>query len=723
MKSNYALGLVVGVENMFTKGAKEIQEEYKRLSKSNAKLQENLKDVSAYKKQKEELKSYRQEMKKMGTPTEEAEFKLKNLTNSLSSYSRRLKKAGIDTSDLTFEQEKLQKQLNRTTQAMNKAGNNRLAQAGANAAKDAAYLAPPAIALAITGLTLNQTESAAAAQTNRPLSEIKDWRPELIDIETKTARSYDEILALKVKATQSGYNDSDANDLVMTTSQIANVFKLDVNEIFMAQTRMMKAYNISAERSADLITRTLQLGGDDKQDLLDTIAEYTPVLSGKGLSIDSVMAQLLAGKQSGAWNYDKMGDSIKESIQAIFTDVGEFSKLVGSDNKKGVIDELVKDKDEALNLKNAAYELHNALNKGEDITKEYANLMMLTARLQQTDKRASRTILQHVMGNVGAEDMGDKTFAAMAKASHDPSSVLGDYEGATDKANDTATTATMALTASLGSVWRSVSTIFADLENGFEGMFKTVSSGLTSISKEASENKLVAGSLAVAGIVASGLASRKALQYASKKLFGLNPKSKDAESLLKPMTAASGVGDIGTSKLKNLARGAGKIIKPLGYALTAGSVASSVKDGEYEEAAKFAGSIVGGVMGAKLGGSLGAIAGPWGMAAGGIAGGAVGSIFGEAGIDKVMSYITSNDKEESSAVDVATTGLKQEEQREQRMALMSSSFGITINPTITIESGAVVPADFESQLLTALRVSTPELTGQLSETLNSIMNR
>ncbi len=711
MKSNYALGLVVGVKNQFTKGSKEIQEEYKKLSKSNAKLQENLKDIAAYEKVKAELKSYRQEIKKMNQPTEEAEMKLKALTGSLSSYSRRLKKAGVDTSDLTFEQEKLQKQLKRTTSAMNNASNassSMFTMASEDTLAGAAASGTVVGALSIEGIMVNRAERNAAASTGMSLNDVQDWRDDIVDIESKTSLPYQQILNAKMQARQSGYSGDEAQELAMETSKLAAVFtQWDPREILPALTRTMKSMDITAAKAADLLAVTAQKSGDDKGDLLETFTEYMPLFAGKGLSAESIAAQFLAGKKAGAFNYDKVGDSIKEMLQAKMTDPTEFAKLVGDGKNQGDIDKLITNKEAAESFKNAVYDLRYALENGGDINKEYSDVMMQMAGFYQTDKGAARNIAEGVFGNIGAEDLGNRVIQKMAEASANPNAVLGDYKGTLDEAINTAISPTQKLMTSLSSLFRNVSTSVTELENAFEGVINTVSNGITTISESAGDNPLIAAALATSASLASFMGASKGYKLIKGRYDKFFPGD---ETQVKSAPKSSG-------RFSRLIGGAGKIVKPLGMVLGAGALAKSAYDGDYQETGKLAGSLAGGLAGAQLGAMAGALAGPLGIAAGGLLGGALGSVIGEESISALMNYISPNtDKEIKEATTQASEG---EIALAKNNKLESQSLQINIDAPLTIESGTTVPDDFEERFNAMLRNATPGMVEQLRETMNN----
>lgn len=93
---------------------------------------------------------------------------------------------------------------------------------------------------------------------------------------------------------------------------IAAVFDQDVSEVTAAAGVAMKNFKVDSQKALDVITYGFQKGGDYSGELLDTIREYSPQFVSLGLSIEQSMGILIAGAQAGAWNLDKVGDSLKE---------------------------------------------------------------------------------------------------------------------------------------------------------------------------------------------------------------------------------------------------------------------------------------------------------------------------------------------------------------------------------------------------------------------------
>ncbi|HHP0469589.1 TPA: phage tail tape measure protein [Vibrio harveyi] len=767
MKNNYALGLVVGIQNQFTKGAKEIQDEYKKLTTEHNKLQTKVKDVEAYKKAQAELKNYKAELQAMGSPSEDASAKLQKMTNELSRQSRALKKAGVDTNDLAASQNKLQNELGQTARQIQSMGNVEMMSAESLAGYGVS--GATVVAGAQSGMNTNRIERQAAASTDMSLETIQSWRNELADIETETARPYQEILQTRIQASKSGYDDKTALELTRTASQLSTAFS-DLNwqpqDIIAAQTRMMKSFDISAQEASDLIAVTARKTGDDKGDLLDTLSEYSSTFADKGLDAKTVVAQLVAGRQAGVWNYDKIGDQLKETLNARLSDPDEFKKLVGDGTKAGNVDTLIKDPEQAAAFKSALFEMRNAVKTGEGTGSAYANMMMQLSSFQETDKGAARNLAEGVGGTILAEDIGARGIKAIAEASNDPLAVLGEYEGTLADAMEVVISPTQRLTSEILALGRAVSTVWTDIENGMGGMFDSVSDGISSIREAANDNVLVSGALTAGAAATSAYGAYSALkrgkfikdkmkEFTSGRVSGdigkplknhkphipdipdinVRPKNTPPAPKISPSypgklkTLMAGIEDsVGSNKLKGILSGItdklsfqnlGKVFKPLALVAGAAPLAKSVYDGDYKEAGKLAGSLGGGIAGAKLGAIAGTLGGPIGIGVGGVAGGIIGSIFGEQAIEEIMDFFAPDTIKE---IETVTEQVQEMDNSVSNTQVSTNApIQLAISAPITIESGAIVPEDFQHQLITAFRNITPELSIQLKEAFGELV--
>lgn len=108
------------------------------------------------------------------------------------------------------------------------------------------------------------------------------------------------------------YDDGSLDQAIMDATTLSNVFGADVKDTTKAASVMMKNFGIDGSTAFDLITTGFQNGGDYAGDLLDTLTEYSPQFVSMGMSAADMMGILIKGAQSGAFNLDKIADSVKE---------------------------------------------------------------------------------------------------------------------------------------------------------------------------------------------------------------------------------------------------------------------------------------------------------------------------------------------------------------------------------------------------------------------------
>lgn len=81
------------------------------------------------------------------------------------------------------------------------------------------------------------------------------------------------------------------------------------------QARMLQGFNrlgVEGEHALDLVTVAMQRTGDPADDLLDTFYEYGPQFERLGFSAEDMTQTLVSGLEAGAFNSDKVADSVKE---------------------------------------------------------------------------------------------------------------------------------------------------------------------------------------------------------------------------------------------------------------------------------------------------------------------------------------------------------------------------------------------------------------------------
>lgn len=217
---------------------------------------------------------------------------------------------------------------------------------------------------------------------------------------------------LAVKQHMSELNDADLSKITQQAMSISQTFDEDVGAISRSADMLMKQYGISSEEAMDKITWGFQNNLNYSGEFLDSLSEYSVYANEFGMNVDQMMSMLQTGYENGAFQLDKVGDSIKES----------FLRL--SDMGKGE-QEAIK----ALGL--SADTIMSQINAGgESASKAYEQVNMALA---STKDETERNALMVALYGTQAEDVGMKVIEAMGGASN----LIGDTTGKAQALNET----------------------------------------------------------------------------------------------------------------------------------------------------------------------------------------------------------------------------------------------------------------------------------------------
>ncbi|MGP9039821.1 phage tail tape measure protein [Cytobacillus kochii] len=185
----------------------------------------------------------------------------------------------------------------------------------------------------------------------------------------------------------------------------------DQRETLRATNVLMKQFGMTASEAMDFMTKGFQDNLDYSGEFLDSISEYSTYYSEFGMTAEDMFAKFKSGAETGAFQLDKIGDSMKE-----FT-------LRSKDGSKSSTEAF-----ETLGLN--AKEMTKQFNKGgEDAKKAFTKVVKA---LQDTDDETKRNTASTNLFGTQYEDLGEKAFDAMLEASKG----LENVEGATKKASD-----------------------------------------------------------------------------------------------------------------------------------------------------------------------------------------------------------------------------------------------------------------------------------------------
>lgn len=105
------------------------------------------------------------------------------------------------------------------------------------------------------------------------------------------------------------------DELRKTTEQailMRDTFGFEVVDSINTVDGLMKNFGITSEQAYNLIAQGAQNGANKNDDMLEILNEYGPQFSSLGLSATDFTNTLIAGAESGAFQIDKIGDSVKE---------------------------------------------------------------------------------------------------------------------------------------------------------------------------------------------------------------------------------------------------------------------------------------------------------------------------------------------------------------------------------------------------------------------------
>lgn len=117
---------------------------------------------------------------------------------------------------------------------------------------------------------------------------------------------------IKVKNNIKNLNDQDLYDITEQAIILEDTFGVDMNETLRGADSLMKHFKLSAKDAMDYIVKGTQEGLDWTNELGDNISEYAGNFAQAGYSAKDYFQLLKNGADGGAYNLDKVNDSINE---------------------------------------------------------------------------------------------------------------------------------------------------------------------------------------------------------------------------------------------------------------------------------------------------------------------------------------------------------------------------------------------------------------------------
>ncbi|CAH8189594.1 conserved hypothetical protein [Vibrio aestuarianus] len=643
-----------------------------------------------------------------------------------------LKDAGLDVTDIIQEEKRLQDQLNKTNREISEQGRGLSKLQNFEKLGAIAGGAMASAGLAWAGNDKAKSERLLAARANYSLEEVqstqqRQFRNDLIRL---YGADTDTIFATQAMAKQQNLTEDETQKLTKAAIQLQQIFPdYSSQESVRALGNITKAFGVTIEEASNKVYAISKLVGDANVDLLDTFAEYSPLLGDK-ISFEQFAASIVKAREAGVWNTDKVGDSFKEAYTVRFTDESEFAKLVGEGDKAGVIDS-IKNTELRDQLKEAAYRIRADVSNNVAPTNSFAAMMVLLEKAKETDAGAIKPILEGMGGTLLSEELGPKVLKGITEALRDPENVFNGVQTLEEASLSINTGVDKSINA-FNSVTDTLSNRMGDIVGDLFGFGDALSS-VTGTMNSGMNNNAGLGYAGLAGAVGGIAFGGLMLSRLRKKAFGkILGTTMGSQGSFKPASMFSGLFTKSAAEpVENVAKGpsfwttagqkalgGGKgVLKKLpviGTALNAASIGMNAMNDDDEGVWRSIGSTVGG----GLGGLVGALFG----GAGALPGAIGGSIAG----DEIAGWLYDafnggDDKINQQAV-------AQVEQTVQSASAQSrittnqppASIEVSFAPTIQIEAASAEPDVMAQTLVAALRDMTPQLKQALHDAMDDL---
>ncbi|WP_033829092.1 phage tail tape measure protein [Bacillus andreraoultii] len=289
---------------------------------------------------------------------------------------------------------------------------------GAAAAFAAVGTAVTGVAGAAAKLALEQENLHARMQaaTGATAAEMREFKDIADNLFANGRGNYQEIYNALTQVKQVlGQTGDEAGKTADQALILAKTFGWDVGESIRAADSVMRSWGVNSTQAFDTFTALAQQAGDKSQDLLDTFWEYSPTLASAGISMETFADAMAAGMEKGAYNFDKIGDALKEFTVRLTDGTAQSSEF----------------NDKLFGSKAAADEFFKGISDGS-ITADQA-LGIIGQKLTEIEDPMIRNQLGVAYFGTMWEDLGGDVVLAMANAE----GALQNVEGATAKAGQT----------------------------------------------------------------------------------------------------------------------------------------------------------------------------------------------------------------------------------------------------------------------------------------------
>ncbi|WP_025726788.1 phage tail tape measure protein [Heyndrickxia ginsengihumi] len=219
---------------------------------------------------------------------------------------------------------------------------------------------------------------------------------------------------IKIKQNLSGIKDSQLKSVTEKAMTLTKITGADLNESLRGVNSLMTNFGMTANQAFDYMVTGAQRGLNKSGELEDNIAEYGQLWAQNGFSAKDMFSILENGLKSGAYNFDKVNDFVKE-FGISLTD-GRFAKNIKS-------------------FSSGTQDLFNKFKAGKATTKDVFNSAIndLKGMKNQQDKL---TIASTVWSSLG-EDNAIKVITSLNNTNKAYDNVTGATKKASKALTDT----------------------------------------------------------------------------------------------------------------------------------------------------------------------------------------------------------------------------------------------------------------------------------------------
>lgn len=769
----FSLDLIVGIDDIFKKQAKDVEKEATSLEKHFKKLQSTLADI-------DEFKKLQKDLKQLEGQTDATEEQIKSLTDRVESSKMSLHSAGVSTSKLADEQKRLATSLAKTSKEMKdqekQVESMRTAQerfeALAVGAATAATVGVLAHKLVSAGSDRDKMIRMAASSTNASYEDLssndaKRWRSKMIR-QMGGDHEYADVMAAQALALETGASDEEAKSLAENSLNLTKFNKdWSLEEVNYALNKMVQSDDdLSFDRAAAILDAVRKNGGKEYKDVLDSALEYSGYLSDIGMDTETAWAAAMASIKGGARGTDKAFDALKEGISARLSDPSEVENLLGKGTTEGILNEYIDDEDVRQQIKNSLGAYITALGNGDNTAMEIQGISKALTNLYEKDPQNAKIVTEGIFGVQGSEDLtkgGLKNFLDVLSGNVSPDEILK-----TQRSLEESVALSQSATDNLGASWSLFLDPFvnlaSDMMNSTKGATEVIKNGASAWSDTLNDNSLVTGALATGAIVGGTALAFKKLSWAKAlkdrgKDFALKALTgggaglvDDAADVSKEALKKGGLADdavksaasvageatqaakgssilkIGANAIGSVAKSAGsylgsfaKKLPVIGAVLNTGMIGLHASEGDYES--------VFGDIGSILGGLAGGVAGTFAMpGVGTAAGGVGGSMLGNEGGRALYRWLFGDDETteplqpQLAKVEEVVASISQTSSPTNSTSKENAAIQVSVQNSFSFDLGIVNGEDESAQdmLIQALRMATPEMQRQLKATLEEL---